>query len=125
MTNTVTFNVCNDNAAAAAEMVKRLKRDGHQAELLEIPETPGHDLSHEPAALRHNVGPEIAVPMMVEIEKAFTTAPAAVERDRDQDRDQDRDRFRSGSSSPMGPFGGPDPRAQGQQPPQNDPNAPK
>lgn len=82
MLNTVTFNVCNDNAAAADEMVKRLKGAGHLAERVEIPETPGHDLSHEPAALRHNVGPDIAVPMMVEVEKAFTTAPAAVEGDK-------------------------------------------
>lgn len=96
MQNTVTFNVCRDNKKAATMLAKRLVQLGHKAELLEVPETPGVDLSHKPHAVRHDAPSDVVVPLMVEVEEDHEPAERG-------------ERFRPSSSSPTGPFGDPPP----------------
>lgn len=74
LTNSVTFNVCKDNAAAATALVEALVQKGHKAELLEVP---AEGLEHAkamkqkspPAAVAHDAPATVAVPLMVKIEK--------------------------------------------------------
>lgn len=74
MTNSVTFNVCKDNAKAADALVAALTQKGHKAELLEVPaELVEHCKAMKqkspPAAVAHDAPASVAVPLMVQIEK--------------------------------------------------------
>lgn len=71
--NSVTFNICKDNAAAADALVDALKGKGYGAERLEVPE---EGLKHAesqgqkspPAALKHDAPADVVHPLMVDIE---------------------------------------------------------
>jgi len=73
LTNSVTFNVCKDNAAAADALVEALKAKGHGAERLEVP---AEGLAHAesqgqkspPAAVAHDAPSDVVHPLMVKIE---------------------------------------------------------
>ncbi|SRR6266403_1608300 len=108
--NTVTFNVCKDNAKAAAALVKALKAAGHDAELLEVP-AEGHahakaqGQKSPPAAVAHDAPSDVVVPLMMEVEDDHVPIGP-----RDQYADDSRDGARPDrGSSPTGPWGGPPP----------------
>jgi len=77
--HSMTFNVLKDNAAAAAEFVKRLIAAGHKAELIVHDEETAaalaaHNDTHgnaPPAAVAHSAPVEIALAIAIAIEEEF------------------------------------------------------
>jgi hypothetical protein len=73
LTNSVTFNVCKDNAAAADALVTAILGKGYKAERLEVP---AEGLAHAeaqgqkspPAAVAHDAPSDVVHPLMIEIE---------------------------------------------------------
>lgn len=108
LTNSVTFNVCTDNARAARALVKALVAAGHTAELLEVPEegqahARAQGQKSPPAAVAHDAPSDVVVPLMMQIEDDHSPS------DRGQADDSRGGSRPSGSSSPTGPWGGPPP----------------
>lgn len=77
--HTITFNVCPDNGAAAAELIKRIKATGHKAELVQHDEKTAklvadHNNAHgnaAPAAVAHDMDDAEALALAVDVEKAL------------------------------------------------------
>lgn len=117
--HSMTFNVCKDNQAAAKEFTKRVKAAGRKAE--DAPVSDVHLAHHRrmgwgntPATVNHDMEPDEALAIAMEIEEDMkhpSPPPPSDQLERQRAREQDR----PSSSSPPGPWGGPDPRTQGGQ----------
>lgn len=74
MLNTMTFNICKDNAAAATTFAEALKAKGYGAEVVEVPaEAVAHaeavGQKSPPASVAHDAPADVALKIAVEVEK--------------------------------------------------------
>lgn len=75
--SSTTFNVCNDNAAAAKAFASALKSQGFESEIVtQPPEALAHAESLEqkspPATVGHNAPADVSIPLSAEIEAKHT-----------------------------------------------------